>query len=321
MFMPKLYAIHRLLCLTLALCLATPAHAQEESEFTDNIVIILDASGSMDEPFGNEGPLYPQATTTKMDAAKSAIKTVLETIPETTQIGLLVFSGHGYEDNWIHPLGPRDDRTLLLGIFKPMPAGRTPLGAALKVGADRLLKARTAQHGYGSYRLLVVTDGEATDPEILDQYAPDVVSRGLTLDLIGVGMEQDHSLRGIAHAYRSADDPTALTEAVREIVAEVDFDSSDELGNDIFEVLDGLPDEFAMALLRGLEARANQPIGQSAPDPNAPTPASSSGSASPSGDTGLSSSASEDDGMDGCCFFSVFFLLFVGIVLLKKRNG
>jgi hypothetical protein len=255
-----------------------------------------------------------------MDAAKTALKTVIETIPETTQIGLLVFSGHGYVDNWIHPLGPRDDRALLLGIFKPMPAGRTPLGAALKVGADRLLQARTAQHGYGSYRLLVVTDGEATDPEILDQYAPDVVSRGLTLDLIGVGMEQDHSLRGIANSYRSADDPTALTEAVREIVAEVDFASSDELEKDVFEVLDGLPDDFAMALLRGLEARANHPIGQTAPDPSAAADPPS-GLTPLNGDSGSSSSASQDDDMGACCVLSVLFLLFVGSRLLKKRNG
>jgi len=325
----------RLIALKIALCLALgpfttgQAYAQDDTPFTDNIVIILDASGSMEEPFtGNDSNPMTDTDITKMDAAKDALKTVLSTIPETTQIGLLVFSGFGYDDNWLHPLGPRDERKLLLGIFKPMPAGRTPLGSALKVGADRLLEARTNQHGYGSYRLLVVTDGEATDPEALARYAPDVVSRGLTLDLIGVGMQQDHSLRSLANSYRSADDPTALTEAVREIIAEVDFANSNNLTNDIFEVLDGLPDEFAMALLRGLEVRTNHPIGQRPPAPTATAePAPTDGvqpspTQGPQVDTGLSTESYDDEeDSDACCAISFFFFLWLVSRLLKNKRS
>ena len=295
--------------------LAPRSATAQETEFIDNLVIVLDASGSMDE--------YFDGSTTKMAAARSALKTVLQTVPESTHIGLLVFSGHGYQDNWLHPLGPRNDSTLQRGIQLPMPSGRTPLGAALKVGADRLLAAREAQHGYGNYRMLVVTDGEATDPQLVDSYAPDVVGRGVAIDLIGVAMTQDHSLKRLANSYRSADDPTTLTQAILELVAEVDFEQSANAGAEVFEVLDGLPDDFALALLQSLESRANHPIGQAPPKAGAK---SSSGTLSSNrllgDDTGTGSGSSTDgDATDVCCcLMSLVFLFLTWKVTIGRRK-
>jgi len=47
--------------------------------------------------------------------------------------------------------------------------GRTPLGQYMKIGADALLAKKEKQHNYGSYRLLVVTDGEASDQRAVDK--------------------------------------------------------------------------------------------------------------------------------------------------------
>ena len=54
-------------------------------QFYDNVVIVLDASGSMGQPMRDQ-------RTQKMVAAREAIKAVLKTVPPTTRIGLLVFS-------------------------------------------------------------------------------------------------------------------------------------------------------------------------------------------------------------------------------------
>ena len=71
----------------------------------NNVVIVLDASGSMDRPM-------PGSSMRKMDAAKAALREVLKRVPSDTQIGLLVFSGANVSNDWVYSLGPRDDAKL-----------------------------------------------------------------------------------------------------------------------------------------------------------------------------------------------------------------
>ncbi len=88
--------------------------------------------------------------------------------------------------------------------------GGTPLGQYIKEGADELLRLR-AKEPFETYRLLIVTDGEASDAPYLASILPDLVSRGISMDVIGVAMKEQHSLAKSAHTYRSADDPATLT--------------------------------------------------------------------------------------------------------------
>lgn len=219
----------------------------------DNVVILLDGSGSMSERMGRQ---------VKMDAAKQAIMDVLEAVPDTTQVGLLVFSEGTRHDGWVHPLGPRDDAALLQALQPLEPGGGTPLGGYIKLAADRLLQQREEQLGYGSYRLLVVTDGEAGDRDKVSRYAPEVVARGVVLDVIGVDMAQDHQLAGLAHSYRRADDAEALKTAIRDVLGEVGGSSDDTAGADAFELLSGLPDGIAEVALTTLARGKNTPLGE-----------------------------------------------------------
>lgn len=232
----------------------SPVPAQDQSY--DNVVIVLDASGSMDGQFSSH-------QTSRMQAAKEALSHVLAQLPESTHVGLLVFGGARVPDPWVYPLGPLDLEKLRTALLTVQPNGGTPLGEYIKLGADRLLQERRDQHGYGSYRLLVVTDGEANDQELVDLYTPDVLSRGLTLDVIGVDMQSDHTLERSAHSYQGAADPQALVRAVGQVFAEVSFDGDDAAGDETFGFLEGLPDPFAIALLRYLsEDYGNHPIGE-----------------------------------------------------------
>ena len=125
---------------------------QAEVHVTDNVVVVVDASGSMGSPMRG-------TNTDRMSVAKDALKQVLGQIPSSTHVGVLVFPN----GNWVYPLGLRNDERLNGAIDSITSQGGTPLGEYMKQGADALLEARKKQFGYGTYRLLVVTDGEAND--------------------------------------------------------------------------------------------------------------------------------------------------------------
>jgi uncharacterized protein YegL len=236
--------------------LATWTTSAQDS--VDNVVIVLDASGSMARPL-------PGAGTDKMTAAKAALKQVLKNVPQTTQIGLLVFSAKGTDTDWVYPLGPRDDVKLTQAIDRLMPGGGTPLGRYLKKGADRLLEARAKQFGYGTFRLIVVTDGEADDQKEVDRFTPEVIARGITVDVIGVAMSQRHTLATRVHSYRSANDPASLQRAVAEAFGEIGGRGNDAVTTETFAELKPIPAEAAQAMLQALSSSGNHPIGERPP--------------------------------------------------------
>jgi uncharacterized protein YegL len=234
-----------------AFLLAGGAGAQEV--YLDNVVIVLDASGSMCNNMRG-------ANIQKLAAAKAAIKEVIKTIPATTQVGLLVFNGKA--DGWAYPLGPRDDEKMLSAVASLTADGGTPLGAYMKTGADKLLESRKSQYGYGSYRLLIVTDGEASDPKLVEAYTPDIIARGIVTDVIGVDMASDHTLATRVHSYRRANDPDSLRQAIREVFAEVGKTFDGKASEDAFAELAGFPTELALATISALASSGNQPIGE-----------------------------------------------------------
>jgi uncharacterized protein YegL len=238
------------------------ASATIAQEAADNVVIVLDSSGSMARPLTGAG-------TDKMTAAKAALKQVLSSVPQETRIGLLVFSAKGVSDDWIYPLGPRDDARLMQAIDRPMPGGGTPLGAYLKKGADRLLEERAKQFGYGTFRLLVVTDGEAEDQKLVERFTPEVIARGIKVDVIGVAMNQRHTLATKVHSYRSANDPASLKRAIAEVFGEIGGLGNDVTGAEAFAELKPIPNEVAQAMIQALSSSGNQPIGER-PRPSQP---------------------------------------------------
>ena len=113
------------------------------------------------------------------------------------------------------------------------------MGEYIKIGADRLLEARDSRFGYGTFRLLVVTDGEASDADLVDTYTPDVLARGIRVDVIGVAMDQDHTLATMVHTYRRANDAATLKQAIAEVFAEVTTQDEGATEEDAFALLQG----------------------------------------------------------------------------------
>ena len=237
-----------MVCAGLISCVWTStSHADSQL----NVVVILDNSGSM------QGQM--RGGQKKIDGAKSALLKVLDQSPATSQVGVLLLNP-GPKGEWLIPLGPIDRSTLSSAVSSLGANGGTPLGAKMKVAADALLKLRNEYH-YGTYKMLVVSDGEANDPQLVQEYLPAIQARGILVDVIGVAMAQQHSLATQTSTYRNADDPNSLAKAIGDIVlGESSADASDAAGQSDFDLLAGLPDQVAVASLTALTTPSNEPI-------------------------------------------------------------
>ena len=298
----KLYQSLRVVTLLVfALVMFGSGFVSAQTASYDDVVIVLDASGSMDDQISG---------VRKIDAAKSALKEVLKQIPSTTHIGLVVFSAGNLEDDWVYPLGPRDDGKLMAAIDLPEVHGTTPLSKYIKIGADRLLQERQKQFGYGTYRLLLVTDGEETEGHgEYNQYTPDIMSRGITFDVIGVGMSGKHTLATKVHSYRSANDPASLKKAIAEVMAEVGKTGNPDVDNEAYDMLKALPDGLAEGVIKALSSSGNHPIGEAPP---APAVQSDQGSPQAQATAAATPASTSSDSK----MFWIFVGVFVGIILL-----
>ena len=217
---------------------------------SDSVVIVLDDSGSMNRIMKGGVP--------RIAAAKKAIDAVLKQFPADTKLGLLLLNGDRAKQHWAIPLGHLSVPQATRKVDSVVADGGTPLGDRMREGADALLQLREKQI-YGNYRLLIVTDGEATDANLLALYLPDVLSRGLMVDAIGVDMQQNHSLATRVHSYRRADDDAALSKAIQEVFAEK-VDSNAANSNADFALLQALDNGTAKEALIALSRPNNTPI-------------------------------------------------------------
>ena len=284
---------------------------QAQVQVTDNVVVVVDASGSMGAPMGGS---------TRMSVAKDALKQVLEQIPDTTHVGILVFP----RGNWVYPLGPRKESMLAGAIDSIQSGGGTPLGDYMKRGADALLEARKKQFGYGTYRLLVVTDGEAGDARQVEAFTPDIISRGITIDCIGVEMASRHTLATKVHSYRNANDPESLKQAISEVFAEVASGDAGPGGENAFELITDLPEATASAMLQSLSTSGNQPIGEGPVMRSVESPSPSPAPSYSGGTTSSQSTSGEEDNLlellcAALCVLGVPGLVIYAIVKGKNK--
>lgn len=231
----------------------------------DNIVIVMDTSGSMSDVM--------KGGKTRLVVAKEALASVLSKIPKSTKVGLLSFG------DWIYDLQAVDQKQLSEAIMAIQNGGGTPLYRFTIQGANRLLEERERQGNVGFYKLIVVTDGEAddTDKPLNDDGAfpdgsvklgalKDIISRGITVDAIGLDMRGDHPLKNqINGQYMRGDDPNSVQESLRKSVAEVGFGDNKDASEDTFAEISELPPIFVKSTLEGLTSFRNYGIGEQPP--------------------------------------------------------
>jgi uncharacterized protein with von Willebrand factor type A (vWA) domain len=184
-----------------------------------NFYFLFDMSGSMDDKCSGKR---------KIDGAKEAVTMFMKNIPDDINIGLMLFgtrSGHGYEEAL--PVGPGNKDEFLRVINSLQPTGDTPLGEALLASVDKIIEQYKKQLGYGTYRIIIVTDGEQTGID-LKQPCNYLGQHGfIGLYSIGLCMKSSHTLKKYSLSYRDANNYEELEQALVEATAESDvFDAS-----------------------------------------------------------------------------------------------
>jgi len=297
--------MHRRLA-TLATILAAAAAGAAESGLS--VVVILDDSGSMNQQMAGGD--------SRINAAKRSLLTVLEKTPDDASVGVVLLNGAAQTGGWLVPLGAVDRDAVGEAVRRVRAGGATPLGAAMKSAADALLEQRDARR-YGDYKLLIVSDGEATDAMRVERNLPEIQARGLLVDVIGVDMAQQHSLATRANTYRNAADPATLEQAIAAVVLGESTAAAQDAGETDFELLEALPSEVAAAALTTLTTPVNTPIGDSPmaaqqTQRGAPAPRAPNGPAAPPEESG---------GLSFGVVVGVFvFIIFLVLPALSKKS-
>jgi hypothetical protein len=125
----------------------------------------------------------------RLEGAKWAIEQFMPHVLPTVHLGLWVFDASGNSERL--PLGPGNRDPFLAAIRKTTAGGNTP---SIEQGVNRLVHQRQQQLGYGEFRLIVVTDGQATGRPLSQavQYAR---AQHIPIYTIGLCIGDEHELR------------------------------------------------------------------------------------------------------------------------------
>lgn len=185
-----------------------------EISLARNFYFIFDGSGSMGSFPPSAGD---QSFPTKLAGAKWAVAQFMEHVPEDVNFGLWIFDNMGARE--AVALGPGIREDFLAAIQTTGAGGGTPLAEAIHHGVDQLVAQYRHQLGYGEYRLVVVTDGEADG---IPQAAAYAEKFGMPIYTIGFCVGENHPLRAFSVSYRTANSAADLQQGLQEAIAESD---------------------------------------------------------------------------------------------------
>ncbi|GLB67256.1 vWA domain-containing protein [Arthrobacter mangrovi] len=194
--------------------LAPAAVAAEESA---PVMVVLDASGSM---------LNDDAPGLRIDAAKAAVKDLIDDVPDSARMGLMVY-GTGTDSSpgakkagcsdikTLAPVGPVDKDKLTAAVDDIKAAGYTPVGASLRA-ADKALAGEE-----GPRSIILVSDGiDTCAPPAACDVAKELSEGGAQLTVHSIGFKVDAAARAeleciadtTGGTYADAQDADALSE-------------------------------------------------------------------------------------------------------------
>jgi Ca-activated chloride channel homolog len=199
-----------------AMVATTPPAAAEPAD--GRLLLLLDSSGSMKEP--------DASGSTKIEAAKTALNTVVDRLPGTAQVGLRVYGAKPLppsdpqactDTDLVVPIGPADTAGLKRAIGAYQPAGETPIAYSLGKAAADLGQS-------GPRTILLVSDGEESCKADPCAVARQLHAAGIDLIVDVVGLNVNAAARGqltcIAEAaggtYYDARDAEQLTAAMNQ---------------------------------------------------------------------------------------------------------
>ncbi|WP_395019126.1 VWA domain-containing protein [Dongia sp.] len=125
-----------------------PARAEDDGT-TRNVMLIVDASGSMKKAVEGES---------RMTAAKRVLAETLATMPPEVRLGLLAYGHRKAKDckdmELVAPIGAEDAGSIAGRIQELTPKGETPIAASLEMAAKSFLAFKGQENA-----IILVTDG------------------------------------------------------------------------------------------------------------------------------------------------------------------
>ncbi len=171
--------------------LAMPAAQAEDDQATPKLLLMLDASGSMNEP--------DPSGLSKIDAAKRALTGVVAALPADSQVGLRVYGATVEggtptpeacaDTQLVHPISALDRAGLTTAINGFTARGETPIAGSLEAALGDLGTT-------GKRTIILVSDGREScvpDPCPVIQ---ELVGAGVDLQIDTVGFGVDATARG-----------------------------------------------------------------------------------------------------------------------------
>lgn len=208
----------RIVIAVLALtCIASSVQAASRIEF------ILDVSGSMDAMAGKEK---------KIDAARSAIASTLQSIPDGSVVALRLY-GHRVpnknkaksckDSQLVIPFAPINKQQFLSAVNKATPLGQTPIALSLEEAAKDFAEAKDEETA-----IILVSDGEETCGGDPAEVAKDLIAKGFKVTIHTIGFDVDTATRAqlqeisriTGGQYRDAKDPLVLAESLQQLTQE-----------------------------------------------------------------------------------------------------
>ena len=186
------------------------------ASLTRNFYFIFDGSGSMSESLTRQCT-GDRRFGSRLEGAKWAVEQFLPLMARDVNLGLWIFDADGNRERVA--LGPDNHGTFLTEVRKTRAGGNTPLTESIAQGVNRLVQQRNHQLGYGEFRLIVVTDGQATGRP-LPQAVSYAREQRIPIYTIGLCIGEKHELRQYSVSYRAADSIEALKHGLEETLAE-----------------------------------------------------------------------------------------------------
>ncbi|MEO1562230.1 MAG: vWA domain-containing protein [Pseudomonadota bacterium] len=167
-------------------------------------VIVLDDSGSM---------------ATEMSDAHRAVISAVQSMDDSARVAVLGLNAGLI----LEPMFASDAKTLVNDLVTRVPAdGSTPLARAVSQAYGLLSEEAARQRSFGTYRIIVTTDGEADDNEALKSSVAEVLANSpVELTTIGIGLGNRHVLKLAGHTnYLPIGDISLLESILLQVNAE-----------------------------------------------------------------------------------------------------
>ena len=195
-----------------------------------NYMVVLDMSGSM----GSDR--CAGSYESKSAAAKAALNAWVDSVDREANLGLIIFDDRGPSVRV--NLGQDNRLDFREHVNSSRPAGGTPLLTSVRLAHEELTERARYQQGYGTYRLMVITDGEHSDGEDPSDEIERIAGNAanpIELHTIGFCIDDSALNQPGVTLYRSARNPEELAQGLDSVLAESqDFANIQEFtGNDL----------------------------------------------------------------------------------------